>query len=200
MVLIVIAPHTTQDTTMLRQRTLVPLIAVLLLTGCARVAPQAVSLTSSVDLAIRRLQTQTETIIQAAASQQRAQLDEAWPTLYAQAESAFVEAKTLSPDANLTHQQRATIAAIAAEAHDAIRLRIDAAQRQLVADTRRNTQQALAINNTVREHLLTLTSIDSAQQSALDSLESITDVPTRQHWNELISILAPTTPNTETSP
>ncbi|MFG0258357.1 MAG: hypothetical protein ACF8GE_10685 [Phycisphaerales bacterium JB043] len=172
-------------------RALMPIltIALVALAGCARVAPESVALASRVDVAIERLGEQSETLIHAIGALHHERLDRSWGTIYERAESGFRTHHQLTPDTHLDASQRATIAAIAAESHDAIASRIRQTTDALIEMSRHNTSQALLINASVRTHLESLNTLANTQDQVVAHLEAMVNISLRQHLDELAQLL-----------
>ncbi|MHC4977059.1 MAG: hypothetical protein ACYTF7_10715, partial [Planctomycetota bacterium] len=72
---------------------------------------------------------------------------------------------------------------------------IERARDDLLESARHNTDQALAINTSIRGHLKSLSTLSETQAQINASVESIIGFPIREHLDELARILLE--PNTQ---
>lgn len=141
--------------------------------GCARTPASAIALTAQVREGVTRMQADTERLASALADTQRAALDEAWEADYAHVEAMYVEQAGADASA-LTVQQRAEVAALAAEARERTLAAISEKERELIDATRANSQSVLVLHDALTAHLLSLRSAQRFRDSALARLDALT--------------------------
>ncbi|HUG13236.1 MAG TPA: hypothetical protein VMM36_19620 [Opitutaceae bacterium] len=147
---------------------------VFLFAGCTTIPKNGALLSARLSEGIQRNQAETEKIITALAATQRAILDEEWDGLYVKVETAYLEKNGISDSASLTQDQRSTLAANMSQVWEDLSGAIDAKEAELIAQSRENTVQLVAMNESVQMYLLSVEKLDASRAAIAQRVSAIT--------------------------
>jgi len=145
-----------------------------LFAGCTTIPKNGALLSAKLTEGIQRNQAETEKIITALAATQRAILDEQWDDLYVKVESAYLEKNGIGDSASLTQDQRSTLAANMSKVWEDLSGAIDAKEAELIAQSRENTAQLIAMNESVQMYLLSVEKLDVTRTAIAGRVSAIT--------------------------
>lgn len=155
-------------------RFLIPAVCILSFTGCTTIPKNGALLSAQVTEGILRNQAETEKIIDALAATQREILDEKWDELYVKVEAAYMRRNSVTDPAALTQDDRSSIAANMSKVWEDLSAEIDAKETELVAKSRENTAQLVAMNESVQRYLLSVEKLDETRNAISGRVSAIT--------------------------
>lgn len=147
---------------------------ILFFAGCTTVPKNGALLSAKLTEGIQRNQAETEKIIVALAATQRAILDEKWDGLYVQVETAYLEKNGISDSASLTQDQRSSISANMSKVWEDLSGAIDAKEAELIGQSRENTAQLVAMNESVQMYLLSVEKLEASRAAISERVSAIT--------------------------
>lgn len=154
-------------------RFLIPAICALFFTGCTTIPKNGALLSAQVTEGILRNQAETEKIIAALAATQREILDEKWDDLYVKVEAAYMRRNSVSDPAALTQDDRSSIAANMSKVWEDLSAEISAKETELVAKSRENSAQLVAMNESVQRYLLSVENLDETRSAIAGHVSAI---------------------------
>jgi hypothetical protein len=155
---------------------LLTLVAALGLCGCPAIPKNAAALTAKVSEGILRNQAETERIIHTLAEVERGVLDDRWEEIYQSTETAYRKKKGMTSDAALSFDDRLNVATNAAAVRDGILKEISDIEANLISQSRANSQKVVEMNEEVHRYLLSLQSLQEANDDLSRKLQEITGV------------------------
>ncbi len=162
--------------------------------GCASTPKEASLLSEYVNTGIQRMQAENEKLIHALGDVERGVLDEKWDTaLYPSVEAKYRTKYGLGKDAPLTKDQQINVASDALTAYNDLAKEIQAKEDQLIQLSRKNAENVILINDSVRQYLLSLEKYDAARSKIIELGKELTGIDPSVLKDKMNTALTPAT-------